>query len=158
MKQSQETLNLLIFMGIVLSIILVSGCATKAVTEFTDADGTHFSAVSKAGVFGKLDTTNQNLGYNWTATEGDISVGNSAQGLDNTTQAQVAIQTGQLVTSIIGSLASAGLLTAGVPVESPSNSPLDRLASLCELLCRVPAGIVDGSPMLSQSRSLCGCE
>ena len=150
--------NLILAAVFVLVAIVASGCATKAVTEFTDADGTHFSAVSKAGVFGKLDTTNQNLGYNWTATEGDISVGNSAQGLDNTTQAQVAIHTGQLVTSIISSLASAGLLTAGIPVESLEASPLDRLANLCELLCRVPAVIVDGSPMLSQSRHLCGCE
>lgn len=156
--KSQETLNLLLFVAITLSIILVSGCATKAQTEFIDADGTSFKATAKAGPFGKLDTTNQHLAYRWNATDGTIEVGSEAQGLDNSGQIQAAAQAGQLVTSIISSLASAGLLTAGIPVESLEASPLDRLANLCELLCRVPAVIVDGSPMLSQSRHLCGCE
>jgi hypothetical protein len=158
MKQSQETLHLLIFMGIVLSIILVSGCATKAQTEFIDADGTSFKATAKAGPFGKLDTTNQHLAYRWNATDGTIEVGSEAQGLDNSGQIEAAQVAGQLVTSIVASLASAGLFTPKIDVVTPDTSPLDRLASLCELLCRVPAGIVDGSPMLSQSRSLCGCE
>ena len=158
MKQSQETLNLLIFMGIVLSIILVSGCATKAVTSFTDADGMHFEAIAKAGPFSKLEASNQNMRYEWTPEKGMIAVGSEAQGLDNSGQIEAAQVAGQLVTSIVASLASAGLFTPKIDIVAPDTSPLDRLASLCELLCRVPAGIVDGSPMLSQSRSLCGCE
>jgi hypothetical protein len=158
MKQSQETLHLLIFMGIVLSIILVSGCATKAVTEFSEGDGTSFRAVAKAGPFAKLEASNQNMRYEWTQEKGWIAVGSEAQGLDNSGQIEAAQVAGQLVTSIVASLASAGLFTPKIDVVAPDTSPLDRLASLCELLCRVPAGIVDGSPMLSQSRSLCGCE
>lgn len=156
--KSQETLNLLLFVAITLSIILVSGCATKAVTSFTDQDGTHFEAIAKAGPFAKLEASNQNMRYEWTPEKGMIAVGSEAQGLDNSGQIEAAQVAGQLVTSIISSLASAGLLTAGIPVESLEASPLDRLANLCELLCRVPAVIVDGSPMLSQSRHLCGCD
>ena len=150
--------NLILAAVFVLVAIVASGCATKAQTEFIDADGTSFKATAKAGPFGKLDTTNQHLAYRWNATDGAIEVGSEAQGLDNRGQIQAAAQAGHLVTSIISSRASAGLLTAGIPVESLEASPLDRLANLCELLCRVPAVIVDGSPMLSQSRHLCGCE
>jgi hypothetical protein len=155
MKQSQETLNLLIFMGIVLSIILVSGCATKAVTSFTDADGMHFEAIAKAGPFSKLEASNQNMRYEWTPEKGMIAVGSEAQGLDNSGQIEAAQVAGQLVTSIVASLSSAGLFTPKIDVVAHDDS---IAAELCELLCRVPAGIVDGSPMLSQSRSLCGCE
>ena len=150
--------NLILAAVFVLVAIVASGCATSARTEFIDADGTSFKAVAKAGPFGKLDVTNQHLAYRWNATDGTIEVGSEAQGLDNSGQIAAAQVTGQLVTSIVASLASAGLFTPKIDVVSPDTSPLDRLANLCELLCRVPAVIVDGSPMLSQSRHLCGCD
>ncbi len=94
---------------------LTLGCATSAKTTFTDADGTSFTAIAKAGPFGQLDTTNQHLAYKWNATDGSIAVGNEAQGLDNSGQV-TALQAGLgSLTDLLKTLSASGLLTPAQP-------------------------------------------
>jgi len=84
-----NTFNNCFWFCIAAALVLTAcaGCATKADLEFVDADGTSFRAVSKAGPFGELDTTNQRLGYIWLGDgSGEINVGQDAQGLSNAGQ------------------------------------------------------------------------
>ena len=89
------------------ALILTCGCATKATTEIRDVDGTTYSATSKAGPFAELETTNHRMLYEWTSEGGDLSVGQGAEGLDNTTQTQAlkeAIALGRALAPILESL------------------------------------------------------
>lgn len=100
--------------------LLAVGCATKAKTTFTDADGTSFNAVSKAGPFGTLDTTNQNLGYTWNATDGTIAVGQVAKGLDNTGQIAALNVVGDTIGKVTGQVIT-GLIQSGILVPNPNS-------------------------------------
>jgi hypothetical protein len=135
--------------GIALLLIPVlaftaAGCATKAETRFIDADGTSFSAVSKAGPFGTLDTTNQQMTYRWDATEGGlIAVGQDAQGLDNSGQVDAIGATGEALGAALGpilsQLVAGGVLGGGGgEVESGTTlSRIERIEKLLDLLVRV---------------------
>lgn len=138
---------------------LSSGCATSARTEFVDADGTSFTAVSKAGPFGTLDTTNQQLVYEWDQEHGGIAVGNEARGLDNSGQVAALQVVPQIVGPIISGLLQSGVLAPGGNgqgtgdngqggVGSRLDDALARLDSLCAVLCRVAP---------EQAGALCGC-
>ena len=130
-------------------------CATSARTEFVDADGTSFTAVSKAGPFGQLDTTNQQLAYEWDSEHGGIAVGNEARGLDNSGQVAAV----QAVAPILSALVQAGIIApgggSGAGAGAGGGGPLgqldlalERLDSICEILCRVAP---------QQAGTLCGC-
>lgn len=135
---------------------VVSGCATSARTEFVDADGTSFTAVSKAGPFGQLDTTNQQLVYEWDSEHGGIAVGNEARGLDNSGQVAAV----QAVAPILSALVQAGIIApggggSGSGAGAGGGGPLgqldvalQRLDSICEILCRLAP---------QQAGALCGC-
>lgn len=140
---------------------MVSGCATSARTEFVDADGTSFTAVSKAGPFGQLDVTNQQLAYKWDSEQGSIAVGNEAAGLDNSGQVAAV----QAVAPLLSALVESGIIAPGSDagraggggdhsggegggIGGQLDDALARLDALCAVLCRVAPG---------QAGALCGC-
>lgn len=123
----------------------VTGCATMAETEFRDGPvdaPTVYKAKAKAGPFGTLDTTNQRVGYSWNQTDGKITVGQDAQGLDNSGQIQALQATTAMITDLIKVLGplmaaqSAGLPTGGGTGGGPLGTLLERHDQLCELACR----------------------
>jgi hypothetical protein len=130
----------------------MGGCATSARTEFVDADGTSFTAVSKAGPFGQLDVTNQQLAYKWDSEQGSIAVGNEAQGLDNSGQVAAV----QAVAPILSALVQAGIIApggggqdnGGGGIGGGLDDTLERFDRICELLCRIAP---------EQAAGLCGC-
>jgi hypothetical protein len=148
---SQETKDRIISMILVFAVLgamaLVSGtnlgCATKAETTFIDADGTSFSALSKAGPFGTLDTTNQQMGYQWTADGGTIAVGQDAQGLSNAGQVEAITATGDALGAalgpILGQLVAGGVFSpdAGGGESAPGLSRIERIEKLLDLLMRM---------------------
>lgn len=143
-----------LILGIFFTVLLTLGCATTAKTSFVDTDGTGFDAVSKAGIGGTLDTTNQNMTY-IIGQDGsvEIRVGQDAKGLDNTLQAEMligaieasgtAIREG--VAGIVSDLITNGMIgpLGGGEVVPGEGGLLNRVVlaqekieKLCTILCR----------------------
>jgi len=120
----------------------ITGCATMAETEFRDGPvdaPTIYKAKAKAGPFGTLDTTNQRVGYEWNQTDGKISVGQDAQGLDNSGQIEAMRASTELITTLIKTLAP--IMAAGQVAQPGGNGGvlgtlLERHDQLCEIVCR----------------------
>lgn len=140
--------------------ICLSACATKAKVDYetktTDpatgvVDSIHYSAVASAAPFAKLNDANQNFGFD----KESLTVGNHAQGMDNTTQLQ-GLQMGMgMFTEILHTVAP--MIAAG-QVKPPAVDTGDANAGLCEYLCKIPPALADKlPPMLKQARDNCGC-
>lgn len=134
--------------GLVLAVGLgLAGCATSARTEFIDADGTSFTAVSKAGPFGTLDTTNQKLVYEWDSEAGGISVGQDARGLDNSGQVEALRASVEVLPALVQGLIAGGILQPGGGsggggtggASGPVGRLNDLLAELDEMRARLEA-------------------
>lgn len=90
----------------------LGGCATRATTEFVDADGTYFKAVSKAGIFAELNTDNQQAAYTWAGDgSGNFGVGQAGIAADNSGQVR-ALEVG---TQSFAAMAELALTVLGAP-------------------------------------------
>lgn len=106
--------------ALIISLLMLTGCATKAKTAFIDADGSSFTAISKAGPFGQLNTDNQKLNYHWDADgSGDIAVGQEGITADNTAQ----IDAVSAASAIITGLTETVLTVAGPVPSDPAALP-----------------------------------
>jgi len=111
----------------------VQGCMTLGGgvrSEFSEtADGvvTTYTAESKAGLFGELDTSNQNWVYEYDEQGGKIATGQSAKGLDNSGNVEALRAMGETLNGLAGTLSTVlervlmgGFSAQGKQAEQPS--------------------------------------
>jgi len=112
--------------GIVLALIgaglLCGGCTTSAVNTvfsetITDTDGvitsTEYSARSKAGLMGELDTSSHDFRYSYGGEENIISAGQSSAGIDNSNQTLLM----PILEALINAIATRAQTPAPEPVD-----------------------------------------
>lgn len=96
------------FICILFAAIFCGGCAYVH-QEFMDADGTQYSYRGWVPPFGAVAKNAGNMGYKWNASDGDIKMGLSSEGVDNTAQADALRAMLETVNAALALAASRGV-------------------------------------------------
>lgn len=97
---------------LILPLLLTLSACSIAKTEFTDADGTHFSTTMLLAPFSKLEGKDGQMRYTWTPENGNVAVGESTKGLDQTGQVDALNKALEALGKAIDKLAPAAAAVA----------------------------------------------
>lgn len=152
--------TLLHLVAVLAIVALMAGCGTLAKVHYetntTDpstgaTDQVVYDAVAKAGMFGQLESANQNFGFD----EGSLQVGQAATGLDNSGQVVVAQIAASVATEMTKAFAP---IIAAAQAGTSLPSDTGETAGLCEELCGLSPAIINAMPALKAARDRCGCK
>lgn len=131
-------ITLLLALGIVV-LLVAPGCVFsrfgESVSDGTNVTTTRYTACSSAWPMGKLESGNHNFGYKWgnSKVPNEITVGQTAQGLDNTAQAQFMSALIQAAAQV----ATSGVLTPQPAAAAPGAAKPTAQPTLADLLTAI---------------------
>ena len=129
-----------ILCALLVASVALSGCAsvgTKTSEAITNPDGTSYAfsyqGKSTAAPFGKVDATVHRMAYQ-TEDGANLTVGQDAQGLDNTGQVAAISAMGEILGQTIAALLKGGILAPATPEAVDTGGILGKLNTRLEEL------------------------